>query len=72
MIEHGHRLPDLLDYTLAQVRAFLGAIKRSDAARDARLLAVIAIGTRGDGGQLDQTLDRLTDTAQPPIRTSRR
>ncbi len=72
MIEHGHRLPDLLDYTLAQVRAFLAAIERSDAARDARLLSVIAIGTRGDGGHLDQTLDRLTETAQPPIRTSRR
>jgi len=72
LIEHGHRLPDLLDYTLAQVRAFLGAIQRSDAARDARLLSVIAIGTRGDGAHLDQTLDRLTDTAQPPIRTSHR
>jgi len=72
LIEHGHRLPDLLDYTLAQVRAFLAAIKRSDAARDARLLSVIAIGTRGHGGHLDQTLDRLIDTAQPPIKTSHR
>ncbi len=72
MIEHGHRLPDLLDYTLAQVRAFLAAIERSDAARDARLLSVIAIGTRGDGGHLDQTLDRLIDTAHPPIKTSHR
>ena len=35
----------------------------TDAARDARLLSVIAIGTRGDARHLDQTLDRLTDKA---------
>ncbi|MBH2041973.1 MAG: hypothetical protein I8H87_00230 [Comamonadaceae bacterium] len=63
MIEHGHRLPDILDYTLAQVRGFVAATARTDAARDARLLSVIAIGTRSDARQLDQTLDRLTDKA---------
>ncbi len=62
MIEHGHRLPDILDYTLAQVRGFVAATARTDAARDARLLSVIAIGTRGDARHLDQTLDRLTKT----------
>jgi hypothetical protein len=45
------------------VRGFVAATARSDAARDARLLSVIAIGTRGDGRHLDQTLDRLTDHA---------
>ncbi|MFV3255179.1 hypothetical protein, partial [Klebsiella pneumoniae] len=60
LIEHGHRLPDILDYTLAQVRGFVAATARTDAARDARLLSVIAIGTRGDARHLDQTLDRLT------------
>lgn len=39
------------------------ATARTDAARDARLLSVIAIGTRGDARHLDQTLDQLTDRA---------
>lgn len=57
-------MPDILDYTLAQVRAFLEATARIDAERDARLLSLIAIGTRGDGRQLDKTLDRLTEQVQ--------
>lgn len=59
-MERGHRLPDIMDYTLAQLRGFAAAAARSDAARDARLLTLIAIGARGDGKHLDQTLDRLT------------
>lgn len=51
-------------YTLAQVRAFIEATARIDAERDARLLSLIAIGTRGDGRQLDKTLDRLTEQVQ--------
>ena len=57
-------MPDILDYTLAQVRAFVAAAERSDAARDARLLSLIAIGARGDARQVDQTFDRLIDRAQ--------
>ena len=63
MIAHGHRLPDILDYTLAQVRGFAAATVREDAARDARLLSLIDIGARGDPRHLDQTLDRLQDHA---------
>ncbi|MEW6464521.1 MAG: hypothetical protein AB1434_01345 [Pseudomonadota bacterium] len=63
MITHGHRLPDILDYTLAQVRGFAAATAREDAARDARLLSLIAIGTRGNSRHLDQTLDHLQDHA---------
>ena len=63
LIAHGHRLPDVLDYTLAQVRGFAAATAREDAARDARLLSLIAIGARGDPRHLDQTLDRLQDRA---------
>ena len=63
LIERGHRLPDILDYTLAQVRGFAAATAREDAARDARLLSLIAIGARGDSRHLDQTLDRLQDHA---------
>ena len=41
------------------------ATNRQDAANDARLLSLIAIGTRGDARNLDQTLDRLTDLTHP-------
>ncbi|PSA76156.1 hypothetical protein BT094_11840 [Corynebacterium diphtheriae] len=63
MIAHGHRLPDILDYTLAQVRGFAAATAPEDAARDARLLSLIAIGARGDSRHLDQTLDRHQNPA---------
>ncbi|MGA4423067.1 hypothetical protein ACI2UY_23270 [Ralstonia nicotianae] len=63
MIDHGHRLPDILGYTLTQVRGFLDAAVRADAARDARLLSLIAIGTRGDARNLERTLDQLNDKA---------
>ncbi|QTN30532.1 hypothetical protein HZ993_07370 [Rhodoferax sp. AJA081-3] len=63
MIAHGHRLPDILDYTLAQTRGFLDAINRQEAAFEARLLSLIAVGTRGDAKNLDQTLDRLIEHA---------
>jgi len=56
-------LPDILGYTLAQLRGFMAATIRTDAAGDARLLSLLAIGTRGDARQLDKTLDRLTDHA---------
>jgi hypothetical protein len=45
------------------VRGFLDAVARAEAADEARLLSVIAIGARGESRQLDQTLDRLTDRA---------
>lgn len=40
------------------------ATSRHDAANDARLLSMIAIGSRGDARNLDQTLDRLTEGSQ--------
>lgn len=45
------------------MRGFSAATVRADAARDAHLLSLIAIGTRGDSRHLDQTLDRLQDHA---------
>jgi hypothetical protein len=59
-------LPDILDYTLAQVRGFLAATERMESDREARLLSLIAIGTRGDARTLDQNLDRLTAKATDP------
>ncbi len=61
MINHGHRFADIQDYTLAQMRGFLDASMRLDASFEARLLSLIAVGSRGDAKNLDQTLDRLTD-----------
>ncbi|HOE41568.1 MAG TPA: hypothetical protein PLB25_08075 [Rhodoferax sp.] len=53
-------MPDILDYTLAQLKGFAAAISRLDSARDAQILSLIAIGSRGDSKNLDQTLERLT------------
>ena len=52
-------MPDILDYTLSQVRGFLAAIERREAEADARLLALIAIGTRSELKHLERTLERL-------------
>lgn len=32
-MSHGHTLPDIRRYTLQQVRAYMGAIERAEAAR---------------------------------------
>jgi hypothetical protein len=54
-----------LDYTLAQLRGFAEAVVRMDSARDAQLLSLIAIGSRGDSKNLDQSLERLTTASNP-------
>jgi hypothetical protein len=59
LIEHGHCLPQIMDYTLAQVRGFLAACVRREAAADTRLLSLIVLGSRGESRQLEQTLDKL-------------
>jgi hypothetical protein len=45
------------------VRGFLDATARLEAAQDARLLSLIAVGSRGDTRHLDRTLDRLSEQA---------
>lgn len=47
-------------YTLTQVRGFLRAVAQQEAAHDARLLSLIAIGTRGDPENLERTRNKLT------------
>jgi hypothetical protein len=47
------------------LKGFSAASVRVDSARDAQLLSLIAIGSRGDSKNLDQTLDRLTSAAHP-------
>jgi hypothetical protein len=61
LIEHGHCLPQIMDYTLAQMRGFLAACARREAAADARLISLIVLGSRGDARELEKTLDRLID-----------
>ena len=53
-------MPHVLDYTLAQLRGFLAAVARHEAERDARLLSLIATGTRGNEGDIERVL-RLLD-----------
>lgn len=57
-------MPDILDYTLPQVRGFLAAIDRHEAAGDVRLLSLIALGSRSEPKHLERTLDRLTSETQ--------
>jgi hypothetical protein len=54
----------VVDYTLAQVRGYLAAIDRAEAASDARLLALITVGSRGDSRRLDALCDRLVEQAK--------
>jgi len=59
-------LPDILDYTLPQVRGFLAAVERREAESDARLLSLIAIGTRSEPKHLERTLERLGRASDKP------
>jgi hypothetical protein len=47
------------------LKGFAAASSRLDSARDAQLLSLIAIGSRGDSKNLDQTLERLTTASNP-------
>jgi hypothetical protein len=66
LIGHGHRLPDILDYTLAQLQGFSAAAARREALRDAQWLSLIAIGSRADGQHLNTTLEQLNAHARQP------
>lgn len=59
MIGAGHRYPDVLDYTLGQVDAFLAAIDRQESRRLANLLALIATGSQGRGDDVHKMLREL-------------
>ena len=54
LIDHGHRYPDILTYTLAQVRAFLSAIDATERTRLAAEFAVMLIATRGGSADIKQ------------------
>ena len=56
MIGAGHAYADILDYTLAQIDAFLAAIEQQESRQLASLLSVIATGSQGDSKAIARLL----------------
>ena len=59
MIGAGHAYADILDYTLAQIDAFLAAIERQEFRQLASLLSVIATGSQGDSKAIARLLKEI-------------
>ena len=59
MIGAGHAYADILDYTLAQIDAFLAAIERQEPRQLASLLSVIATGSQGDSKAIARLLKEI-------------
>ena len=62
MIHAGHRLPDVLDYTLAQMNAFLDAETQRDREHASLLLGLTAVACQGDKRSIER-LQRELDRA---------
>lgn len=54
MIHAGHRLPDVLDYTLAQLTAFLDAETQRDREHASLLLGLTAVACQGDKRSIER------------------
>ena len=59
MIGAGHAYADILDYTLAQIDAFLAAIEQQESRQLASLLSVIATGSQGDSKAIARMLKEI-------------
>ena len=59
MIGAGHAYADILDYTLAQIDAFLAAIERQEFRQLASLLSVIATGSQWDSKAIARLLKEI-------------
>ncbi len=59
MIGAGHAYADILDYTLAQIDAFLAAIEQQESRQLASLLSVIATGSQGDSKAIARLLKEI-------------
>ena len=59
MIGAGHAYADILDYTLAQIDAFLAAIERQESRQLASLLSVIATGSQGNSKAIARLLKEI-------------
>lgn len=62
MIHAGHRLPDVLNYTLAQMEGFLEAEHRRSREHLGLLLVVTAVASQGDKRSIER-LQRELDRA---------
>ena len=62
MIHAGHRLPDVLDYTLAQLTAFLDAETQRDREHASLLLGLTAVACQCDKRSIER-LQRELDCA---------
>jgi hypothetical protein len=54
LIHAGHRLPDVLDYTLAQMTAFLDAETQRDREHASLLLGLTAVACQGDKRSIER------------------
>lgn len=59
LIGAGHHYPDVMNFTLAQVNAFLDEIDRQESRRLANLLTVVSLGAQGSGDAIRKLLKGL-------------
>ena len=59
MIGAGHAYASILNYTLAQVDAFIAAIDRQESRRLANLLTVVSVGAQGSSDAIKKFMRRL-------------
>jgi hypothetical protein len=62
LIHAGHRLPDVLNYTLAQLNAFLDAETQRDREHASLILGLTAVACQGDKRAIER-LQRELDRA---------
>jgi hypothetical protein len=62
LIHAGHRLPDVLEYTLTQLTAFLDAETQRDREHASLLLGLTAVACQGDKRSIER-LQRELDRA---------
>jgi len=59
LIGAGHTYASLLNYTLAQVDAFIGAVDRQESRRLANLLTIVSVGAQGSSDAIKKLLKGL-------------
>ena len=59
LIDAGHAYASILNYTLAQVDAFIAAIDRQESRRLANLLSVVSVGAQGSSDAIKKFMRRL-------------
>ena len=59
LIDAGHAYASILNYTLAQVDAFIAAIDRQESRRLKNLLSVVSVGAQGNSDAIKKFMRRL-------------